>query len=141
PPSRFEDNDYRVAAAALLIHITAIDGEVTNDERHVVHDTLKRQFDLDEAATAELIAAATDAEGEAVDLYRFASLLNRSLDDKGRGRIVEMMWKIVYADGRVSEFEDNVVWRAADLLGVAARDRIGLRQRVSGNRSGTDGNT
>ncbi|MBI4275723.1 MAG: TerB family tellurite resistance protein, partial [Rhizobiales bacterium] len=40
PPSRFEDNDYRVAAAALLIHITAIDGEVTNDERHVVHDTL-----------------------------------------------------------------------------------------------------
>jgi hypothetical protein len=30
-----------------------------------------------------------------------------------------MMWELVYADGQVSEFEDNVVWRAADLLGIS----------------------
>ena len=53
---------------------------------------------------------------EAVDLYRFTSLLNRSLDEEGRCRIVEMMWQVVYADGDVTEFEDNLIWRAADLL-------------------------
>jgi uncharacterized tellurite resistance protein B-like protein len=42
-----------------------------------------------------------------------------------------MMWELVYADGRVSEFEDNVVWRAADLLGVSSRDRIDLKRRVA----------
>ena len=41
----------------------------------------------------------------------------RSVDEAGRLRIVEMMWELVYADGQVSEFEDNVIWRAADLLG------------------------
>jgi uncharacterized tellurite resistance protein B-like protein len=41
-----------------------------------------------------------------------------------------MMWELVYADGQVSEFEDNVVWRAADLLGISSRDRIDLKHRV-----------
>jgi uncharacterized tellurite resistance protein B-like protein len=45
------------------------------------------------------------------------------------------MWELVYADGEVSEFEDNVVWRAADLLGVSSRDRIDLKHRIAGTRS------
>jgi uncharacterized tellurite resistance protein B-like protein len=92
---------------------------------------LKARFALDDAATNELIDAATLAENEAVDLYRFTSLINRTLDEKGRLGIVEMMWEIVFVDGRVNEFEDNLMWRAADLLGVSSRDRIALRRQVA----------
>jgi uncharacterized tellurite resistance protein B-like protein len=52
-----------------------------------------------------------------------------------------MMWELVYADGQVSEFEDNVVWRAADLLGVSARDRIDLKHRVAGRQSAASGSS
>ena len=45
--------------------------------------------------------------------------------------MVEMMWQIVFADGRMNEFEDNIVWRASDLLGISARDRVELRRQVS----------
>ena len=48
-----------------------------------------------------------------------------------------MMWEIIYVDGRVTEFENNVMWRAADLLGVSQRERIELGQRVA-SRRGTD---
>ena len=78
-----------------------------------------------------MIASATLVEGEAVDLYHFTSVIMRSVDEEGRLRIVEMMWELVYADGQVSEFEDNVVWRAADLLAVSSRDRIDLKHRVA----------
>jgi hypothetical protein len=44
------------------------------------------------------------------------------------------MWELVYADGQVSEFEDNVVWRAADLLGISSRDRIDLKHKVAEQR-------
>ena len=71
------------------------------------------------------------AEQEAVDLYRFTSLLMRSLNEDGRRRIVEMMWEIVYADGKRDELEDNLLWRAADLLGVSPRERIDLRRRIA----------
>jgi uncharacterized tellurite resistance protein B-like protein len=74
-------------------------------------------------------------EGEAVDLYHFTSVIMRSVDEAGRLRIVEMMWELVYADGNVTEFEDNVVWRASDLLGISSRDRIELKHRVAEKKS------
>jgi uncharacterized tellurite resistance protein B-like protein len=134
-PGRFEDDDYRLAAAALLVHAAAIDGEISEVERTKLHAIIKRRFDLDEEATDELLVEATEAEHQAVDLYHFTSLLNRTLDQDGRRRIVEMMWEIAYADGRVSEFEDNLIWRAADLLGISSRERIELRRQVAPARS------
>jgi len=131
-PPQFDANDYRLAAAALLVHVMTIDGQEKPAERDRLRDILKNQFDLDDAQTDTLIEAATAADRDAIDLYRFTSLLNRSLDEAGRLRIVEMMWEIVYADDKVNEFEDNVVWRAADLLGISSRDRIEMRRRVSG---------
>src|SRR5271163_783600 len=130
-PSQFADNDYRLAAVALLVHAATIDGDMTSDERDKLHAVVKQRFGLDDAVADELIDKATEAEHEAVDLYHFTSLLNRTLDEEGRARVVEMMWEIVYADGRRDELEDNLLWRAADLLGVSSRERIQLRQRVA----------
>ena len=134
-PSQFADNDYRLAATALLVHAAAIDGEMSQSERDKLHDVIKQRFALDEGATAELIAKATAAEQESVDLYHFTRLLNRSLDEPGRARVIEMMWEIVYADGQRDELEDNLLWRAADLLGVSPRERIELRRRIGGEAS------
>jgi uncharacterized tellurite resistance protein B-like protein len=131
-PSQFADNDYRLAAAALLVHAAAIDGDMTETERDKLHALVKGRFALDDAAADELIDKATAAEHEAVDLYHFTSLLNRTLDEEGRAKIIEMMWEIVYADGKRDELEDNLLWRAADLLGVSPRERIDLRRRISG---------
>jgi len=137
-PSQFAEDDYRLAAAALLVHAAAVDGEMSQSERDKLHAIVKRRFALDEAATNELIDKATQAEQEAVDLYHFTSLLNRTLDEASRAKVIEMMWEIVYADGRRDELEDNLLWRAADLLGVSSRERIELRRRIAG-KAGAEG--
>jgi uncharacterized tellurite resistance protein B-like protein len=134
-PSQFADNDYRLAAAALLVHAATIDGEISPSERAKLHTVIKQRFGLGDQAADELIAKATAAEQESVDLYHFTRLLNRSLDEPGRARVIEMMWEIVYADGQRDELEDNLLWRAADLLGVSPRERIELRRRISGEAS------
>jgi uncharacterized tellurite resistance protein B-like protein len=127
----FDDNGYRLAATALLIHVISLDGEPSEIEKRKLHSLIESRFGLAPGAADQLIASATLVEGEAVDLYHFTSVIMRSVDDEGRLRIVEMMWELVYADGQVSEFEDNVVWRAADLLAVSSRDRIDLKHRVA----------
>jgi uncharacterized tellurite resistance protein B-like protein len=137
-PSRFQDDDYRLAAAALLVQAAAIDGAVSDAARDRLHAVIKQRFNLDDAATDELVAAATEAEQKAIDLYQFTARLNRSLDAAGRARMVEMMWQIVYADGVISEFEDNLIWRVADLLGVSQNERIALRERVAAARADGD---
>ena len=118
-PPHFEHDDYRLAAAALLVHAAAIDGTVSDVEREKLHAVIKRQFGLDEETTDELVAEATEAEHEAIDLYHFTRLIDRSLEEDSRRRVVEMMWEMVYADGRVSEFERNLIWRLRNRLIVA----------------------
>jgi uncharacterized tellurite resistance protein B-like protein len=85
-PSQFADDDYRLAAAALLVHAGAIDGEMSQSEQDKLRTVIKQRFNLDDAATAELIEKATAAEHQAVDLYHFTHLLNRALDEEGRAR-------------------------------------------------------
>lgn len=131
-PSRFDDGDYRLAAAALLVHAAAIDGAIPQVARDKLHALIKQRFELDDARTEELLVEATEVERQSIDLYQFTARLNRSLDEKGRARVVEMLWQIVYADGVVTEFEDNLVWRAADLLHISQSERIALRRRVAG---------
>ena len=120
------------------MHAGAIDGEMSESEQDKLRAVIKQRFNLDDATTAELIEKATAAEHQAVDLYHFTHLLNRALDEEGRARVIEMMWEIVYADGQRDELEDNLLWRAADLLGVSPRERIELRQRIA-NAAGEPG--
>ena len=122
------EDEHRLAAAALLFHVVAIDGTVSDDERVVLADVLKQHFGLDPAEVRSLVDAAKTADAEAVDLFGFTSVLKRRLEAVDRERIVEMMWKLVFADGRVHEFEDNLVWRVAELLGVPSQARIRLKQ-------------
>lgn len=128
--SAFEDNDYRLAAAVLLVHVMSIDGSVTEDEHAVLSRILSARFDLSTVDTEALVELAIARDAEAVDLYAFTSILNRALDDEGRLRVVEMMFEVAYADGALTEFEDNLVWRAAELLNIGSRDRVRIRREV-----------
>jgi uncharacterized tellurite resistance protein B-like protein len=134
PRPMFGDGDYRLAAAALLIHVISLDGAPSEVELKKLKSLLEFRFDLEPEAADHLIAEATLAEGGAVDLFHFTSVLMHSLDEGGRLRIVEMMWELVYADDHVTEFEENVVWRAADLLGISGRDRVNLRNLIGAGR-------
>lgn len=130
----FDDSDHRLAAAALLFHAVAIDGVIEPEERAKLKELIKARFDLDDTESDTLIEEGRQRDLEAVDLHGFTSVLNRSLDDDGKARVIEMLWEIVYVDGKVHEFEDNLVWRVAELLGVSTRDRVRLRQQVEAGR-------
>lgn len=67
---QFDAHDYRLAAAALLIHVIAIDGQEKPAEHDRLRAILKTQFDLDDAQTETLIEAATAADREAIEIGR-----------------------------------------------------------------------
>ncbi len=126
----FGDDDMRVAAAALLVHVAEIDGFFAEPERRALLLLLQQRFDLDPEAAHKLLAAAQKSDHEAVDLYRFTSVLQHAMTLPERRRLIEEMWTIAYADGELQEFEENIIWRVSELLGVPARDRIALRRKV-----------
>lgn len=115
---RFGPDDYRLAAAGLLVHVSEIDGEMAAIERGRLTQLLSTHFELSPSDTERLIDAAIDADNEAVDLSRFTDVLVHVLDVRDRERIVALMWQVVLADGRAHEIEEGIVARAARLLHV-----------------------
>lgn len=127
--------DPRLSVAAILVHIIAVDGIVTEEEKARLNTVLGNHYGLSPSETKALIEEAERRDDEAVDLYSFTSILKRELDEDGRREVVLMMWEMVYADGVVSEFEDNIVWRVAELIGVSSRDRVNLRKEIEDKRA------
>lgn len=120
----------RLAVAALLVHLAAVDGSVTPAEREALRGALMDFYALSEEEVEKLIVEATHHDSESVDFYRFTSALS-SLDTAERIEIVRMMWQVVFADEKNHELEDNMVWRIAELIGVSARDRTTLRAQMA----------
>lgn len=125
-----EPDDPRLAAAALMAHVVAVDGRIGAAEAERFRHLLADRFDLDAAGAAELARAAAAADREAVDLSGFTALLRRRLDAAARLAVVEALWELVLADGSVAEFEDATIWRIAELLDVGPRDRMLARKKV-----------
>jgi uncharacterized tellurite resistance protein B-like protein len=118
----FEANDFRLAAAALLVHIAEIDGEFDAREQARLQAIVETRFSLNKGQARELIKHAAESERDSVDLDRFTSVLKRMLSEDERRQVVAMLWEIAYADGEIHEFEENVVKRITELLGVPTRD-------------------
>ena len=114
----FAEDDHRVAAAALLVHVATIDGVVHASERQRLIGLIGQRFSLDSAGTLGLLAAAEKSEAETLDVQELVDLIRRRLDAGDKARLVGMMWDMAYADGELHEFEENLIARVAGLLGV-----------------------
>lgn len=124
-------SDPRVAAAALLFCVMDADGTRLDVEKTALSRELADYFGDEGQALQEVLSAGEEAEGGAVDLYQFTSVLLRELDEARRLDFVEAVWEVVYADNELHELEDNLVWRMCELLGVSPRDRVLLRKKVA----------
>lgn len=124
-------HDPKLAVAALLVHLAAVDGAMQDTERKAIRGALMDHYDLDETTVDRLVREAARRDAEAVDFYKFTSGLTQ-LDMEDRVEIIRMMWTVVFADRQNHELEDNMVWRIAELIGVSSRDRTILRNQIRG---------
>lgn len=131
----FTADEKQVAEAALMFHVIAVDGTVTDAEREHMTSVLSAKFGLDAGQVQTLVAEARRANDEAIDLYHFTRVLRVELSHEERLSLIANLWEMVFADGVVHEFEDNIVWRVAELLNVDTRDRMELKRQIGARLS------
>ncbi|WP_170984255.1 TerB family tellurite resistance protein [Rhodoligotrophos defluvii] len=125
-----DERTLELAIAALLVRASVIDDAVNPAELGRIEQLLTHRFGLSHEAVQTLLGEAREAEAKAVDLYRFTRVVTENLDQEGRKGLVGMLWEVVLADGRIDPYEENLVWRVAELVGVSTRDRVMLRKAV-----------
>lgn len=113
-----DEHGLQLAAAVLLVEVMRADAGMSDAERRAALQALQARFALaaDEAARLVELAEAT-ARG-AHDLHSFTSRINDAFDMAQKVRMVEAMWQVAYADGRLGAHENHTLWRVADLLHV-----------------------
>jgi uncharacterized tellurite resistance protein B-like protein len=127
----FDETDHRVAAAGLLVYAMNVDGVQSPAEKKRVESLVQERFSLDAEETRALLVAAGERNRDALDFNDFTGIVKRAYNAEGRERIIEMMWETVFADGVLHEFEDNLVWRVGEALGVPVTARNAVRGKVA----------
>jgi len=125
-----DDPQLRICVAALLVEAARMDDKFDAAERGVMERILAERFDLSKDETADLVAAAERAVDQSTQLFRFTDAVVRGVSIEDRVRILEMLWEVAFADGRLDPEEDALLRRIAGLIHVTDRDRGLARQRV-----------
>ena len=117
------DAAVRMATAVLMLDVARADYVFEESEFERVLRLAEKHFELTPEEAAELVNLASDRAEELVSLHEFTQLLHRHLDEEEKARIVGLLWKIAYADGRLDKYEDSLVLKISDLLYVS-RGRV-----------------
>lgn len=105
-----------IATCALLMEIAHIDGTFSEDESRRIVSALKDGYGLEDSEIEEIMHTADQEVKKSIDLWRFTSLINQNYSADEKIRIVEMIWKVIYADGSLDKYEDYLAHNLADLL-------------------------
>jgi len=127
---RHSHDELQLAAAALMIEAARLDAHFDDRERAAVTDLMQRRFGLAEDEATELVDAADAVVTDSVELYRFARVVKDRFDVDERIELVEMLWRVVYADGVLHDYEANLLRRVAGLIYVSDRDSGAARKRA-----------
>ena len=124
----------RLATAAILLDIAYADGSFTPAEDGDVVGFLKSSFALDDEAARELLKAAEELRTQTIDHFALTNFIRRNASLQQRIDIVKTMWRVVYADGRLTDYENYLVRKLADLLGLEHHVMIAAKVEVLDER-------
>ena len=79
---------------------------------------LKRTFALEEESVRELLKAADELRTQTIDHFALTNFIRKNAPLSDRIEIVKTMWRMVYSDRKLTDYEAYLVRKLADLLGI-----------------------
>ena len=117
----------KVAICALLLEIANFDGDFHDEEKRVIIDIVKNDFDLTADEADELIEESERELKGSIDLWHFTKIINQKYSKSEKIQLLEMLWKVVYADGKLHGHEDHLIHKLASLLKLEHKDLINAK--------------
>ena len=133
------DRRLEIATCALLLEAAHADDELDAAERSLIVDLVRARFGLAADEVEQLLERADRERGRSTGLYGFTRLIARAWGREERQAVLELVWRVIYSDGRLEEREDALVHKLAHLLGLGHPELIALKLRVKGGSAGPAG--
>lgn len=113
----------RLATAALLLEMASADFSVDPEEIEAVHRAIIKGLGLSREDTEELVKLAEIEARDMTSYYQFTKVINKNCTPEEKTLIIELMWQVALADGRLDNYEEHMIRKIANLIYVP-RDQI-----------------
>jgi uncharacterized tellurite resistance protein B-like protein len=123
-------HDLRVATCALLLEMADIDGRFSESERQRIVGILRKEYGLAAEDIEGLMEASKEQLDQSIDYWHFTNLINQNYSMEEKIRIIEMVWKIAYTDGKLDQHEDYLIHKLANLLRLSHKQLIDAKLRI-----------
>ena len=120
----------QVATCALLLEVAHSDDEFNEIEEDHIVGILKKDFNLSDEYAQELMSLSEKERKESIDLWGFTRLINENYSLEEKIKIIEMVWKVIYADGKLDKYEDHLAHKLTQLLKLEHKHLIDAKLKV-----------
>ena len=125
-----EARGLQLATAVLLLEVMRCDSNFDEKERDATEKALRSTFALSDEALARLMSQAEQTAQGANDYFRFTSAMNDQFTQPQKIQVVELMWRVAYADGVLDENEHHLISKIAGLLHVTHGEYIAAKMHA-----------
>ena len=119
-----------LAVCAVLLEVAEADFEVAPEELEIITALLVDRYHLGHDEVSKLIAETHAARAAEPDLWSFTTSLARRYGPDEKLKILEMVWQVILADGRLDPYEDQLAARLRGLLAVNHSVLMDAKQRA-----------
>lgn len=124
------ERQLQIAVAALLYESMRVDLESRPAEGAAARAALAALFALPPDACEALLAEGRERAGRLTSYFRPVGIIKREFSLEQRIQLIEHLWRIAYADGKLDPYEDHFVRKIANLLYVPNTQSMLARSRV-----------
>ncbi len=119
-----KEHDISLAITAVMVEIMHIDGKLDEAEHNEIITAVEKRFGLSTQEVHELVEQAKKEVGNANDMHQFTSQIIKHYTTEERIDFLKELWQIAMADGHVDPYEEQLIRRTAELIGVYHREFI-----------------
>ncbi len=123
-----------LAAAVLMLEISLADSTIQDVELNIIENAMQKIFHLSKDETQSIITLAEKEVDHSTSLYDFTSFINQNLSRNDKVKIIELLWKVAFADEVLDKYEEYFVRKISDLLHVSHIDYIKAKHNASKNK-------
>ena len=113
------DNEELNLFCGLMIEAAQSDGSVDKNEIDKISKILVDFFHEDSSEVDIILKKCLKEVNEPKSLHAFTSKINKIFNDQKKILLIETLWEIVLSDGKIHDFESNLIRRLAGLLYIS----------------------
>jgi len=116
--SKQRGHDISLAVTALMVEVMHQDDHIASDEQDAIVKAIQKRFDVPKLEAEVMIKRATQAGEQANDLHQFTAPIIKAYSQQERIEIVCQLWMVAMADQHIDPYEEALIRKIAELLGV-----------------------